>query len=42
MILVTLVVVGLDNVTVINHKGNILVCDKSKSQDIKKALDLLK
>jgi mannose-1-phosphate guanylyltransferase/mannose-6-phosphate isomerase len=37
-----LVVVGLDNVTVINHKGNILVCDKSKSQDIKKALDLLK
>ncbi len=33
-----LIVIGLDNVVVINHKGKILVCNQDNSQDIKKAL----
>ncbi|EKD93840.1 MAG: hypothetical protein ACD_28C00047G0003 [uncultured bacterium] len=35
-------VVGLKNIAVINTKDALLICDKSRSQDVKKVVELLK
>lgn len=35
-----IIVVGLDNIVIVNHNGKILICNKENSQDIKKALEL--
>jgi len=38
----TIAVVGLSNIVVVEADGAILVCDKSKAQDVKKIVDKLK